>query len=179
MAATKLPRPWDSPGKNTGVGCHFLLQCMKVKTESEVAQSCPTLSDSMDCSLPGSPKPWSRIPLCPLQVSELLPLFLFSKSALLRIFIASWWCTLLWDCLFETWKTLNPTDSLLFSSNTEADEGIEQVSLDKEGPGETSGNPFQLEQLLGKPFPWWDSQNSLSVQLHDDVFAKPHSRFTS
>ena len=42
---TRLPRPWDSPGKNTGVGCHFLLQCMKVKSESEVAQSCPTLSD--------------------------------------------------------------------------------------------------------------------------------------
>ena len=51
---TRLPRPWDSPGKNTGVGCHFLLQCMKVKSESEVAQSCPTLSDPMDCSLPDS-----------------------------------------------------------------------------------------------------------------------------
>ena len=51
---TLLPRPWDSPGKNTGVGCHSLLQCMKVKSESEVAQSCPTLSDPMDCSLPGS-----------------------------------------------------------------------------------------------------------------------------
>ena len=51
---TRLPCPWDSPGKNTGVGCHFLLQCMKVKTESEVTQLCPTLSDPMDCSLPGS-----------------------------------------------------------------------------------------------------------------------------
>ena len=51
---TRLPRPWDSPGKNTGVGCHFLLQCMKVKSESEVTQSCPTLSNPMDCSLPGS-----------------------------------------------------------------------------------------------------------------------------
>ena len=51
---TRLPRPWDSPGKNTGVGCHFLLQCMKVKSESEVAQSCTTLCDPMDCSLPGS-----------------------------------------------------------------------------------------------------------------------------
>ena len=51
---TRLPRPWDSPGKNTGVGCHFLLQCMKVKHESKVAQSCPTLSDPMDHSLPGS-----------------------------------------------------------------------------------------------------------------------------
>ena len=51
---TRLPRPWDSPGKNTGVGCHFLHQCMKVNSESEVAQPCPTLSDPMDCSLPGS-----------------------------------------------------------------------------------------------------------------------------
>ena len=67
---TRLPRPWDSPGKNTGVGCHFLLQCMKVKSESEVSQSCPTLSDPMDCSLPGSPfmefsrqEYWSGVPL--------------------------------------------------------------------------------------------------------------------
>ena len=50
----RRPHPWDSPGKNTGVGCHFLLQCMKVKSESEVPQSCPTPSDPMDCSLPGS-----------------------------------------------------------------------------------------------------------------------------
>ena len=51
---TRLPRPWDSPGKNTGVDCHFLLQYMKVKSESEVAESCLTLSDLMDCSLPSS-----------------------------------------------------------------------------------------------------------------------------
>ena len=51
---TRLLHPWDSPPKNTGVGCHFLLQCRKVKSESEVAQSCPTLRDPMDCSLPGS-----------------------------------------------------------------------------------------------------------------------------
>jgi len=50
----RLRRPWDSPVKNTGVGCHFLLQCMKVKRESEVTQLCPTLRDPMDCSLPGS-----------------------------------------------------------------------------------------------------------------------------
>ena len=54
MVAHQAPHPWDSPGKNTGVGCHFLLQCMKVKSESEVAQLCLTLSDPMDCSLPGS-----------------------------------------------------------------------------------------------------------------------------
>ena len=51
---TRLPRPWDSQGKNTGVGCHVLLQCMKVKSESEVAQSSPTLRDPMICSLPSS-----------------------------------------------------------------------------------------------------------------------------
>ena len=57
MAAHKaplLPRPWDSPGKNTGVGCHILLQCMKVKRESGDAQLYPTLRDPMDCSPPGS-----------------------------------------------------------------------------------------------------------------------------
>ena len=54
LQPTRLLRPWDSPGKSTGVGCHFLLQCMKVKSESEVTQSCPTLSNNMDCSLPGS-----------------------------------------------------------------------------------------------------------------------------
>ena len=54
---TRLPRPWDSPGKNTGVGCHFLLQCMKTKIESEVAQSCPTLCDPIDGNPPGSPVP--------------------------------------------------------------------------------------------------------------------------
>ena len=67
---TRLPHPWDSPGKNTGVGCHFLLQCIKVKSESDVAQSCLTLSDPMDCSLPGSSvhgsfqqEYWSGLPL--------------------------------------------------------------------------------------------------------------------
>ena len=68
---TRLPRPRDSPGKNTGVGCHFLLQCMKVKSESEDAQSCLTLSDPLDCSPPGSSvhgifqakEYWSGVPL--------------------------------------------------------------------------------------------------------------------
>ena len=68
---TRLPRPWDSPGKNTGVGCHFLLQCMKVKSESEVAQSFPTLCNPMDC-IAYQPPPsmgfprqeyWSGVPL--------------------------------------------------------------------------------------------------------------------
>ena len=70
LRPTRLCYPWDTPGKNTGVGCHFLLQCIKVKSESEVAQSCPTLSDPMDCSLLGSSvhgifqaRVWSGVPL--------------------------------------------------------------------------------------------------------------------
>ena len=58
LQPTRLLHPRDSPGKNTGVGCHFLLQCMKVESESEVTQLCPTLSDPMDCSLPGSSIHW-------------------------------------------------------------------------------------------------------------------------
>ena len=54
MSDSVWPHPWDSPGKNTGVGCHFLLQCIKVKSESDVTQPCLTLCDPMDCSLPGS-----------------------------------------------------------------------------------------------------------------------------
>ena len=68
---TRLHRPRDSPGKNTGVGCHFLLQCMKVKSESEVTQSCPTLSNPMDCTAHQAPlsmefsrqEYWSGVPL--------------------------------------------------------------------------------------------------------------------
>ena len=56
---TRLPQPWNSPGKNTGVGCHFLPQCMKVKSEREVTQSCPTLCEPIDGSPPGSPIPGS------------------------------------------------------------------------------------------------------------------------
>ena len=54
LQPTRLLCPWNSPGKKTGVGCHFLLQCMKVESESEVTQSCLTLRDPTDCSLPGS-----------------------------------------------------------------------------------------------------------------------------
>ena len=96
---TRLPRPWDSPGKNTGVGCHFLLQGMKVKRESEVAQPCPTLSDPMDCSLPGSSihvifqarvLEWGAIAFSETCVSILYWCFSFwltSLSVMLSIFI--------------------------------------------------------------------------------------------
>ena len=90
---TRLPRPWDSPGKNTGVGCHFLLQCMKVKSESEVAQSCLTLSDPMDCSLPGSSihgifqaKYWSGVPLpSPFSMYKHWLFLYLSRSSLISL----------------------------------------------------------------------------------------------
>ena len=66
----RFPCPWDSPSKNTGVGCHFLLQCMKVKSESEDAQSCLTLHDPMDCSLPGSSTHGIFQANCPSQFSS-------------------------------------------------------------------------------------------------------------
>ena len=98
---TRLPRPWDSPDKNSGVGCHFLLQCMKVKRESEVAQSCPTLSNPMDCSLPGSSVhgifqarvlEWGAIAFSSMGLYYTLspPLLLVSLQSLPYIFNCKW-----------------------------------------------------------------------------------------
>ena len=96
--------PWDSPGKNTGVGCHFLLQCMKVESESEVAQSCPTLSDPMDCSQPGSSvhgifhielvMPSNHLILCRLLLlpPSIFPsIRVFSIESVLRIVWPKYW----------------------------------------------------------------------------------------
>ena len=99
---TRLPCPWDSPGKSTGVGCHFLLQCIKVKSESEVAQSCPTLCDPMDCSLPGSSIHgifhWSGLPL-PSPNSWFLCLIYSIYFAKKKMFIILVWlpCVGVWD----------------------------------------------------------------------------------
>ena len=77
---TRLRRPWNSPGKNTGVGCHFLLQCMKVNSESEVAQLCPTLSDPWTAAFKAPPSMgfsrqeyWSGVPLPSLSKSAQEP----------------------------------------------------------------------------------------------------------
>ena len=83
---TRLPRPWDSPGKNTGVGCHFLLQCTRVKSESEVTQSCPIPSDPMDSSLPGS----SVHGICQARVLEWVAIAFSMKSLSETIFIELW-----------------------------------------------------------------------------------------
>ena len=100
---TRLPRPWDSPGKNTGVGCHFLLQCMKVKSESEVTQSCPTLSDSVDCILPGSSviaihKLWI-ITLCYIFSPNQLSLETMLSAALQTLYFER--LTLLQSCIHD------------------------------------------------------------------------------
>ena len=93
-AAHQAPCPWDSPGKNPGVGCHFLLQCMKVKSESEFAQSCPTLSDLMDCSPPGS----SVHGIFQARVLEWLPKFLSSPYSHCML-VGNW--TVLWSTFFQ------------------------------------------------------------------------------
>ena len=83
---TRVRRPWDSPGKNTGVGCHFLLQGMKVKSESEAALSCPTVSDPMDCSLPGS----SVHGIFQARVLEWGAIAFSESLSLVQLFVTSW-----------------------------------------------------------------------------------------
>ena len=91
---TRVLRPWDSPGKNTGVGCHFLLQCMKVKSEREVAQSCLTLSDPMDCSPPGSSVhgifqatvlEWGAIVFCGVSELAVMQIFLLGNKNFINL----------------------------------------------------------------------------------------------
>ena len=76
---TRLPRPWDSLGKNTGVGCHFLLQCVKVKSESEVAQSCPTLLDPMDCRLFSIKSYYEIMAIISSAIQYILTVYVFYK----------------------------------------------------------------------------------------------------
>ena len=95
---TRLHRPWDFPGKDTGVGCHFLLQCMKVKSESEVSQLCPTLYDPMDCSLPGS----SACGIFQARVLEWVAIA-FSEATVYGV--AKSWTRLHFHFHFNTWFT--------------------------------------------------------------------------
>ena len=127
---TRLRCPWDSPGKNTGVGCHFLLQCMKVKSESEVAQSCLTLSDSMDCSLPGSSVHWDfpgkstgvgchcllRPYTNDFQICISSPIISFE----FQIFRTLAYLTFLFECLISTLKLMWLREPFLFMQNLPA-----------------------------------------------------------
>ena len=103
----RFPHPWDSPGKDTGVGCHFLLQCMKVKSESEVAQWCPTPRDPMDCSLPGSSVhgifqarvlEWGAVAFSYQQRNQGNKISIISRNLLEASF--------LWSLQFNMWSTL-------------------------------------------------------------------------
>ena len=111
---TRLRCPWDSPGKNTGVGCHFLLQCMKVESESEVAQSCPTLSDPMDCSPPGSSRQeyWSGGAIA------------FIKDALSSAFVKT-------GRIKDMEETYNDLEALLVSSPIQKHLGFQNFSSAK------------------------------------------------
>ena len=106
---TRLPHPWDSPGKNTGVGCHLLHQCIKVKSETEVAQSCPTLSDPMDCSLLGS----SIHGIFQARVLE-WGAIAFSSSSIEELLIFQWLFFsyfIIIELLFPAWHTALPAKS--------------------------------------------------------------------
>ena len=108
---TRLPRPWDSPGKNNGVGCRFLLQCMKVESESEVVQSCPTLSNPMDCSLPGSSIHGifpARV-LVSIGVWIYLWAFYFVPLIYISVFVPVLYC--LDDCVFVVEPKVRQVDS--------------------------------------------------------------------
>ena len=106
---TRLPCPWDSPGKNTGVGCHFLLQCMKVKSEREVTQLCLTPSDPMNCSPPGS----SIHGICQARVLEWVAVAL-SYTASIQLYM----CVYQWlSCV----RLCNPSDCNPLVSCTHGD----------------------------------------------------------
>ena len=125
---TRLRHPWDSPGKNTGVGCHFLLQCIKVKSEREVSQSCPTLCDPMDCSPPGS----SVHGIFPARVLEWGAIAFSDKTVQLtlkqnlgytieieeRILLGIWDELLMssgkWICLYFSWKSRDKRNMSFF-----------------------------------------------------------------
>ena len=110
---TRIPHPWDSPGKNTGLGCHFLLQCMQVKSESEVAQSCPTPSDPTECSLTGS----SFHGIFQARVLEWGSHISFN-SGFLSVYGQQWDCWVVWQLYFQFFKE---SPYILISSN-EVDE---------------------------------------------------------
>ena len=97
---TRLPCPWDSPDKNTRVGGHFLLQCMKVKRESEVAQSCPTCSDPMACSPPGPSihgifqaraLEWGAIAFSGISELVVMQIFLLGNKTFINLFLLTEW----------------------------------------------------------------------------------------
>ena len=141
---TRLPHPWDSPGKNTGVGCHFLLQCMKVKSESEAAQSCPTVRDPMDCSLPG-----------------------FSTHGIFQARVLEWGATAFSRKIVKVWRngvfpaiSINKDVTVISNSSPPMWAGE---------PEEHSGRRRipTTQQLLDQPLPTMSPKGAEDVRKHD------------
>ena len=121
----RLHHPWDSPGKNTGMGCHFLLQCMKVKSEREVAQSCLTLRNPMDCSLPGSSVhgifqarvlEWGAITFSVIRgkYAKRKKIHLVRLCSLIYFFM----CWFVKKTIFDNWITVNKTSICSLTSRS-------------------------------------------------------------
>ena len=127
---TRLHRPWDSPGKNTGMGCHFLLQCMKVKSEGEVAQLCLTLSHPMDCSLSGSSIHGYLSLFFPFTFFFFIPpqLLTLTNWANAGLSKNSTWQLSVWDCANaleqEAWILGQPPTAPIISLATVRDENL-------------------------------------------------------
>ena len=139
---TRLRRPWDSPGKNTGVGCHFLLQCMKVKSESEVAQSCSTLRDPMDCSLPGS----SAHGIVQARVLEWVAIAFSAEIIIAGIYCLLTMCQALGCALYGF--SMNPQSSCIISIYIEVEEAeVKCERLGTQGPVASGGQSWPSAQV--------------------------------
>ena len=178
----RLPRPWDSPGKNAWVGCHFLLQCMKVKSESEseVAQLCPTLQDPMDCSLPGASvhSYWYLVHLfffrhiiCILS----LRLYLKKVSHHFYFLLFLWVLRSLYSILLALFSALAilllltpqgfPGGSEVKNPHANAGD-VGSIPGSGRSPGEWNGNPLQYS-WLGNPMDrgaWWATVHGVTKE---------------
>ena len=156
---TRLPCPWVSPGKNTGVGCHFLLQCIKVKSESEVAQSCPTPSDPMDCSLPGS----SIHRIFQARVLEWGAIALSLGTRKLKQ-----------QCNTATQQSERPKSNTLTTSN--ADKGVEQQELPHPLLVGMQNDTDSLEDSWAVPYSYHTIQQSCSLVFIQTSWKHIHTK---
>ena len=150
---TRLPRPWDSPGKNNGVGCHFLLQCKKVKSESEVDQSCLILSNPMDCSLPGS-----------------------SVHGIFQARVLEWGAIAFSDIYIIMYKIGFPGGLVVKNLPAKAWDAGDACSIPGLGrsPGKGNGNPLQyfcLENPMGRGA--WQATVHGVTRVGHDLVTKP------
>ena len=176
---TRLPHPWDSPGKSTGVDCHFLLQCMKVKSESEASQSCPTLSDPMDVTHQAPPsmgfsrQEWVAMP------SSRAPSWPRDQTCI--SYTGGFFTTsITWEALCISMKT-----QILFGTSWERKWPKEIGTCGWERVIDSHGSAYLQKPLLTSQHPWpaamkWGpvGQYPYSV-LSMSVYASAHSTFIS